>query len=444
MIAEEFVLRLKPAVDLGNGTYTCRTYPLVIYARQGWREVRLQGVEIIPNTGILETWVQDTAGTDPRRHATVSGQTAVPQASADEMRPLSLTLVNLNPDAAVDVVIRVAGFGAGPGMPSGDSFARFQGAYPFGTDGAIETPATLADIDGTDVATAQGSSFTAFLVTDGALTTRTIREITGQVRVLAPTGTGNLPVPGVPATMTIIVKQDGITLEATADTLNLLSTMFSLTNTPAGTVNVTGFAANAITSAAIAAGAIASAGQLATGVVTAGKLADGAVDTTGRIADGIVTFGKLAAAAVGNGASQVAVGNHTHSTPGIVASSDVKAYSPATSVGTSLTTINSCNITLLNGVVYDVIAVAIMQGNASTSGDIDSYVRIGSTGTNVLGMRTGTAGGERPLAAFASSVITGTGAAVSVSARAQGTAGTGSVNACLVFAVALPRSVQVY
>ena len=443
MIAEEFVLRLKPAVDLGNGTYTCRTYPLVIYARQGWREVRLQGVEIIPNVGILETWVQDTAGTDPRRHATVSGQTAVPQASADEMRPLSLTLVNLNPDAAVDVVIRVAGFGAGPGMPSGDSFARFQGAYPFGTDGAIETPATLADIDATDIATAQGSSFTAFLVTDGALTTRTIREITGQVRVLAPTGTGNLPVPGAPSTMTIIVKQDGVTLEASADTLNLLSTMFALTNTPSGTVNVTGFAANAITSAAIAAGAIASAGQLATGVVTAGKLADGAVDTTGRIADGIVTFGKLAAAAVGNSASQVAVGNHTHSTPGIVTGSDAKGYT-STSVGTSLTTINSCSVTLLTGVVYDVIAVAIMQGNASTSGFLDSYVRIGATGSNVLGMRAGTPSGERPIAAFASSVITGTGAAVTVSARAQGTAGTGSVNDSLVFAVALPRSVQVY
>lgn len=442
MIAEDLVLRLPPSLDNLNGTYTMRTYPLVIYARQGWDRVSLQGVEIVPNVGICEVWVSDAPGVEPRRHATATGSTAVPQAAADPFRPLMLTFVNLNPDAYVDIVVRLAGFGSVSGLGSGYGYARFQGPYPFGTSGAAETPATLTNVSGQTVATAQGAAFTAYLTTDAAVTSRTIREITGQVRILSPSGTGTIETSGG-GVMTIIVKQDGVVLEANANTLNLLSSMFSITNHPSQEINITGFAANAITSAAIAAGAISSDSQLGTGVVTAGKLADGAVDTTGRLANGIVTFGKLAAAAIGNGASQVAIGNHTHSTPGIVADSDAKGYT-STSVGTGLTTINSCSITLLNGVVYDVFAVAIMQGNSSSSGFLDSYVRIGASGTNVLGMRTGTVGGERPLAAFAKSQITGTGASVTVSARAQSTAGTGSVNDSLVFAVAVPRSVQVY
>ena len=444
MIAEDLVLRLPPSLDNLNGTYTMRTYPLVIYARQGWDRVSLQGVDIVPNVGICEVWVSDAPGVEPRRHATTAatGATAVPQSAADPFRPLALTFVNLNPDAYVDVVIRLAGFGAVAGLGSGYGYARFQGAAPFGTDGAPETPATLANTSGQTVATAQGAAFTAFLTTDAAVTLRTIREITGQVRILSPTGTGTITT-STGGKMTLIIKQDGVVFEANADTLNLLSSMFTLTTHPSQEVNITGFAANAVTAAAIAAGAINSATQLGTGVVTAGKLADGAVDTTGRLANGIVTFGKLAAAAIGNGASQVAVGNHTHSTPGIVADSDAKGYT-TTNVGTSLTTINSCSVTLLNAVVYDVFAVAIMQGSAPSGGFIDSYVRIGASGTSVLGMRTGTVSGERPLAAFTSSVVTGTGASVTCSARAQSTTGTGSIADSLVFAVAVPRSVQVY
>lgn len=416
MIQEELTIRLPPAVDNGDGTFACRTYPLTVYARQGWRQVQLTGVDIVPNVGIVEVWANDPGG-QARRHASQGGTTAIPQVTADELRPLSVTLVNLNTESVVDVVVRFAGYPLFQGSGGAYGIARFAGAYPFGTDGATETALTRADADGSTVVQAEGAAINAFLTTDGPFTERNIRQITGQVRILSPTGTGTIPTSGG-STRVIIVKRDGVTLEAEAATLDLLSTMFDMSVSPVGEVNIDDFADDAI---------------------AARHIAPGAINDAGMIADGLITFAKLAAAAVGSGAGKVASGAHTHAHANPFFDVATLGYSYH-AVGTSTTTLANFNLgPLVSGVPYFVVAFALAQASVDSTGDIQIYVRIESGGTNKAGMKNGTVAGERPVMAIDHKIVTGAGSSINIAMRANASA-AGSFSDGILAAFAFPLS----
>ena len=122
---------------------------------------------------------------------------------------------------------------------------------------------------------------------------------------------------------------------------------------------------------------------------------------------------------------------------GIVANWAVKSYT-STSVTTTTTSLATTTVTLVNNIVYDVLAYAAAQGNAPSGGFIDLLVDIG-TAADETGSRAGTASGERPIFAFDMQTITGTGAAVTVAMKGKTTTGTGSVTSGLLVAIAIPR-----
>lgn len=122
---------------------------------------------------------------------------------------------------------------------------------------------------------------------------------------------------------------------------------------------------------------------------------------------------------------------------GVVASSAVKTY-VGTAVGTTTVTLTSTTVTLVNGIVYDVIGYASAQGSASSTGTLDLLISVAGA-ADVTGSRCGTASGERPIFAFDMETVTGTGAAVTISMKAKGSATGGTVQSGLVIAVAIPR-----
>lgn len=122
---------------------------------------------------------------------------------------------------------------------------------------------------------------------------------------------------------------------------------------------------------------------------------------------------------------------------GIVANWAVKSYT-GTSVSTTTKTLVSTTLTLVSGIVYDVIAYAGAQGNAPSTGYIDLIVDIGSA-VDEVGSRAGTASGERPIFAFDKQTVTGTGSSITVSMKAKTTTSTGSVSSGILIAVAFPR-----
>lgn len=439
MIQEELTIRLPPAIANGDGTFSCRTYPLTVYARQGWRQVQLTGVDIVPNVGIVEVWANDPGG-QARRHASQGGSTAIPQVQADELRPLSVTLVNLNSESAVDVVVRFAGFPLFQGYGGAYGTARFIGAYPLGTNGNAETPATIADTDGSTIVRAEGACLNAILTTDGPFTARSILQTTGQVRVLSPTGTGSIPTSGGPV-RTVIIKKDGVVLEASADTLNLLSTMFSMTLSPAGQVNITDFAADAIESVHIAAGAVDSV-AIDNDAVINQHISAGAIDDAAMIANGILTFAKIAAASIGHGSGKLSEGNHQHAIAEPFFDMTTLGYS-FHSVTATQATMASFNLgPLLTGVDYFVVAFSHAQMNAPSGQTIQVFTRIEAGGSVIAGESTGVPSGERSGIAFTAKKVTGTGASINIAMRGQTSSGSGSFSDGTLFAFAFPLKVN--
>lgn len=122
---------------------------------------------------------------------------------------------------------------------------------------------------------------------------------------------------------------------------------------------------------------------------------------------------------------------------GVLASWAVKSYT-GTSVTTTTTSLVTTTLTLVNNIVYDVIAYAGAQGNAPSGGFIDLLVDIG-TAADETGSRAGTASGERPIFAFDMQTITGTGSAITIAMKGKTTTGTGSVSSGILIAIAFPR-----
>lgn len=271
----ELTIQLPPATMDTTGAIVARSYPLVIGCLPGSDGVRLDAVSIASLAGIIEVGVADHAG--QARRQVVERSTAIPQAMADPFRPLSLTLTNLNPESAVQVSVQLAVLGpvGGIGGP-----ARFAGGLPFGTNGRAET--SYADTSGTASVTARGAGFVATLVTNGPVIHRSIRDITGQVRILSGSGTGTIPTSGSD-TRVIIVKKDGVTLEASTDTLDLLSTVFNIDMPTIGTVRILGIAANSINTPELAPGAVDNA-AIKAGAVTRDKTDGSFARTTWRVA----------------------------------------------------------------------------------------------------------------------------------------------------------------
>jgi hypothetical protein len=133
------------------------------------------------------------------------------------------------------------------------------------------------------------------------------------------------------------------------------------------------------------------------------------------------------------GEANIAHGNHNPT----LFNQTTKSYS-STSVSTTEATVLSLSIgPLINGVLYDVIGFGIAQAGGG-AGFLDIGIKLGTDAT-VFGMRVGTVGGERPVAASDDAPVTGTGASVTVALRAVVTTGTGAVVAAHVFAFAIPR-----
>lgn len=439
MIQEELTIRLPPALDNGDGTFRCRTFPLTVYARPGWRQVQLAGVDIVPNVGIVEVWATDFGG-QSRRHASQGGTTAIPQTAADELRPLTVTLVNLNHESAVDVVVRFASFPLFQGFGGSNGAARFTGPFPFGTNGDAETLATIVDTNGNTIRQADGVSLSAFLTVDGPFELRNIRQVTGQVRILSPTGTGSIPTSGGP-TRTVIIKKDGVVLEASADTINMLSTMFDLTVAPTGQVNIVDFAAGAIEADHLSLGAVDSL-AIDNGAVQAQHISAGAVNDPAMLATGVVTFAKLAAAAIGTGSNQVAAGNHLHNVPLPTKWMDFITLGNAFHAVNTGGRVNLGNFNcgpLASGVDYIMLGVAVGMANAGAGGTIELALRLEAGETPIpTGMITGTVGGDRTLVVVRAKRVTGAGSSVNFAIQGIASGANASVSDGMLFGLVLP------
>jgi hypothetical protein len=133
---------------------------------------------------------------------------------------------------------------------------------------------------------------------------------------------------------------------------------------------------------------------------------------------------------------------HTHTSTGVVANHGENDYFSPINVTSSGVTVATCNLTLLNGVTYDVIVLADMQGNSPPT--VGTYIRASARangGSSTTGTKTATVSGERPITAMSVDVIVGTGAAVACDARASTDGGTGTINSAQVRAWATPRNV---
>lgn len=131
---------------------------------------------------------------------------------------------------------------------------------------------------------------------------------------------------------------------------------------------------------------------------------------------------------------------HTHTQVPVVSGHAENDYTTPVSITTSGQTVASVNLTLLNGVTYDVFCLADMQGNAPASGYIQAFAQIISGGSDA-GTKTGTPSGERPISAMQAKTVLGTGVAIACNARANTSTGSGSVNGAQVRAWAIPRDV---
>lgn len=125
----------------------------------------------------------------------------------------------------------------------------------------------------------------------------------------------------------------------------------------------------------------------------------------------------------------------------VVSNSGVNDYYSPINITSAGQTVASCTLTLLDGVVYDVICLADMQGSAppSTGTYVQAFALVGG-GSSTEGSKAAVTDGERWIGAMQSEVVTGTGAAITCSARANTDGGTGRVNGATVRAWATPRT----
>lgn len=365
----EITIMLPPATETTAGDIEARTYPLAIQATGSTDMVRLDGVSIVPSSGVAEVWVSGGGGVSRRQ--IVERETMIPQAAGSPFRPLDIALVNLNPDAAVQLVVTLSIFDRQSGYGGG---ARFQGANPFGTDGVREP--NYSDQAGTQVVQCQGSGFVAWMVTNAATVTRTIREITGRTRILSPTGTGTIPVGG-DVIVSFIVKKDGVILEANADTLDIVSGVFSVDVPTAGTARLLSLAADAIATAMIQNGAVTEP-KLGAGAVTSSKIAADAVGASHIAADAI-DAGHIDAGAVGT--SELANTSVTTAkladgavTPAKLANPAPHMWASPVSSGLASGTMASATLISLPAGTYQLFAMMALGGQGSgglVDGDIE-------------------------------------------------------------------------
>lgn len=124
------------------------------------------------------------------------------------------------------------------------------------------------------------------------------------------------------------------------------------------------------------------------------------------------------------------------SSPALFASASDDA---STAVTTALANVLTVAIgPLLDGVTYDVEVNVTMRGSVDTTGFVLAYARIGSS-SSVVGTKTGTVAGERTILATASETRVGTGATVTLAARAEMSTSTGSVTGVHIAGRAIPR-----
>lgn len=319
MIRQEITLQLPPARLQDNGDILARAFPLMLAGTPEAWQINVEDIYIAPSTGVVEVQMSGPGVAAERRHTIGAVQTALPQAWASQMAPLHITLSNLNPDSMVHVVIvlNVVETLGGRGNAYGGG-VRFQGAYPLGTDGSATTDAG-AGTAGTTVRMADGHWFHAFLTVDAHYTLRNIRDITGQVRVLAPTGTGTIPTGGT--IVAIIVKKGGVTLEASTTTLDI---------------------PNWLDPSAPGGGAV-EIGNIAAGTILEAMLASDSV-TTGKIKDGNVTPAKLS----------------------IPVNLDARHVGLTTNLGTGAT-LGTITYTALAAGTYQLFAIATIGGQATGS-----------------------------------------------------------------------------
>lgn len=273
--------------------------------------------------------------------------------------------------------------------------------------------------------------------------------------------------PATSAGATITISANDTPASATINTVDF-SSAFSVAVSPSNEANI-GIATAGVSNAMLGNGSVTSAklatdsvlttriadanvttAKIADTSVTTAKIANGAVGasqlgtnavTTAKITDGNVTYAKIAAAAIGTGASKLAASDHVHLLTDPTFDQSVAGYT-FHSVGTSITTIANKNTgTLASGKRYFVYARADGQGNAPATGNIQMYVRIEAGGTNTAGTTTGVASGERPIWAQDAKIVTGTGAAINVAARAGTDTGTGSITDASVHFLVIPLDV---
>ena len=191
-------------------------------------------------------------------------------------------------------------------------------------------------------------------------------------------------------------------------------------------------------------GALASNGLIAQTATTPTYAARGITGTANEVevtnGNGVAgdpTIGLPASVTIATALTLAGKAINTATGVGVVANSTLKSYT-GTSVGTTTVTLASTTVTLVNGIVYDVIGYAAAQGSAPSTGFLDLLISVAGA-ADATGSRCGTASGERPIFAFDKEVVTGTGAAVTISMKAKTTTGTGTVQSGLVLAVAIPR-----
>lgn len=273
MRRSELTILLPPAELKSNGEIVSRVYPLTITGTVHTPYVIVEDIHISPGNGVLDIRMTGE-GVFDRRHTIGVSNTALPQAAATEMQPLEIRLLNLNPDAAVYVVLvisTVEAVGSGPPVTFGGA-VRFRGTLPLGTDG--KPPTDMNDRAGNKSVIADGPLWSAVLTVNDTFEVRNIRDITSQVRVLAPTGSGRIPVTGG-GRRVIIVKKDGVTMEVEADTLDFRN-IFELDLPSSGTVSILGLLAESIAGDVIQNGAIKSV-HIEPGAIITNRLADNAV-----------------------------------------------------------------------------------------------------------------------------------------------------------------------
>lgn len=278
MRKSELTILLPPATLDDGGNITSRIYPLTITGTVYTPMVYVDDVHISPGNGVVDV-AMTGEGLYNRQHTIGVSSTALPQAVATEMHPLEIRLLNLNPDSAVHVTVLLSSVEArssGPPVSFGGA-VRFRGMLPLGTDG--ERPANMGDRAGDKSVMADGPLWGAVLTVNDTFAVRNIRDITSQIRVLSPTGTGKIPVTGG-SRRVIIVKKDGVTLEVEAESLDFRN-IFDVAVTSGGNVQILGLLADAVAGSVIQNGTIVGA-----------KLADESVDTR-VLADASVTPAKL-------------------------------------------------------------------------------------------------------------------------------------------------------